>query len=69
MKIKSTPARIDSTLLDDLFIAGAVRVEKKLSKCKPSEMTIPKITNLWRRCPSYKRVLEELKTMPEGERK
>ncbi len=62
---KSRAARMDETMLSDLFKAGAVRLEKNLSKCSPREMTMPKISNLATRCPSYPRLLEELKKMPE----
>jgi hypothetical protein len=62
---KSRPARMDEKLFSDLFKAGAVRIEKNLSKCSPREMTMPKISNLATRCPSYPKLLEELKKMPE----
>jgi len=67
MKFKSIPARIDLGMVDDLRRTGATRSLKKLSPCKPHEMTIPKMSNLARRCPSWKKVLEELNTLPEKE--
>jgi len=65
MKNNSKNARIDIKLLDDLFNAGAVRIQDKLSPCSVREMTMPKISHLATRCPSYQKLLEELKTMPE----
>jgi len=65
MKTKSRTARVDDKLFSDLWKAGAVRIEKKLSRCNPREMTMPKISNLATRCPSYPKMLEELKNLPE----
>ena len=65
MKTKSRAARVDDKLFSDLWKAGAVRVERKLSNCSPREMTMPKISNLATRCPSYTKLLEELKNLPE----
>ncbi len=65
MKIKSRTARIDERLFTDLFKVGAIRVEKNLSRCAPKEMTMPKISNLATRCPSYQRLLDELTKLPE----
>jgi len=65
MKPKSRSARVDEKLFSDLWKAGAVRVERKLSRCKPSEMTMPKISNLATRCPSYQSLLNELTNLPE----
>ena len=62
---KSRPARMDEGLFEDFFKAGATRLEKNLSRCSPREMTMPKISNLATRCPSYRKLIEELKTMPE----
>lgn len=56
---------MDETLFTDLFKAGATRMEKKLSRCSPREMTMPKISNLATRCPSYRKLLEELTNLPE----
>jgi len=67
MKIKSRAARVDEKLFTDLFKAGSVRVAKKLSRCNPREMGMPKISNLATRCPSYKKLLEELTSLPEKE--
>lgn len=64
---KSRTARMDEKLFSDLFKAGAVRLEKNLSRCSPREMTMPKISNLATRCPSYPKLLEELKSLPEKE--
>jgi len=63
--IKSRPARIDNKMATDLFKVGAIRLQKNLSKCSPREMTMPKISNLATRCPSYQKLLEELKQLPE----
>jgi hypothetical protein len=60
---------MDEKLFSDLFKAGAVRLEKNLSRCSPREMTMPKISNLATRCPSYPKLLEELKQLPEKKRK
>ena len=65
MKIKSRTARVDEKLFNDLFKAGAIRLEKNLSRCSPKEMSMPKISNLATRCPSYKKLLEELTKLPE----
>jgi len=65
MKSKSRLARVDDRLFTDLIKIGAIRIEKKLSRCNPRDMTMPKISNLATRCPSYNKLLEELKTMPE----
>ncbi len=68
MKIKSRAARMDETLFTDLFKAGAIRMERKLSRCSPREMTMPKISNLATRCPSYRKLLEELTNLPEKQK-
>ena len=65
MKLKSRPARMDEKLFSDLFKAGATRLEKNLSRCSPREMTMPKISNLATRCPSYPKLLKELENLPE----
>ena len=65
MKTKSRLARVDDKLFTDLIKVGAVRIEKRLSSCNPRDMTMPKISNLATRCPSYRKLLDELKTMPE----
>jgi len=65
MKSKSRSARMDEKFLTDLFKVGAVRLEKRLSRCSPREMTMPKITNLVTRCPSYNNILNELTNLPE----
>jgi len=65
MKNKSRTARIDEKMFNDLFRAGATRMERSLSRCKPTEMNMPKISNLATRCPSYSKLLEELKSLPE----
>jgi len=66
---KSRTARMDEKMFSDLFKAGAVRLEKNLSRCSPREMTMPKISNLATRCPSYPKLLEELKKMPERKKR
>jgi len=66
---KSRAARMDERMISDLFKAGAVRLEKNLSRCSPKEMTMPKISNLATRCPSYPKLLEELKKMPERKKR
>lgn len=66
---RSRAARIDEGMLSDLFKAGATRVEKNLSRCSPREMTMPKISNLATRCPSYPKLLDELKKMPERKKR
>lgn len=68
MNPRSKLARVDERLFEDLFKAGAVRVEKRLSRCSPKEMTMPKISNLATRCPSYNKLLEELKNLPEKQK-
>lgn len=68
MNSNSRNARIDNKLLKDLFHAGLVRVDKKLSPCSVKEMSMPKISNLATRCPSYQKLLEELTNMPEKKR-
>jgi len=65
IKPKSRLSRIDEKLFTDLFKAGSIRVEKNLSRCNPRDMTMPKISNLATRCPSYKKLLEELTNLPE----
>lgn len=65
MKTQSRLARLDEKLYGDLFKAGAVRLEKKLSRCTPKDMSMPKISNLATRCPSYKKLLKELESLPE----
>jgi len=65
MKIKSRAARIDEKLLDDLFNASITRIDKSLSRGKRKDMTMPKMTNLLTRCPSYANLLKELKSLPE----
>jgi len=69
MKAKSRGARVDDKLFTDFFKAGSVRLNKKLSRCTPRDMSMPKITNLATRCPSYKKLLEELTTLPEKDDK
>jgi len=66
---KSRPARMDEKMFSDLFKAGAIRLEKNLSRCSPREMTMPKISNLATRCPSYPKLLDELKKMPERKKR
>lgn len=68
MKFPSINARMDKKMLDDLSKAGLIRLEKKLSPCKPNEMSMPRISNLATRCPSYQKLLEELSNMPEKKR-
>jgi len=65
MKFKSRAQRIDETFINDLLRAGAVRVEKKLSRCTMREMSMPRISNLATRCPSYSNLLDELSKLPE----
>ena len=65
MKVKNCNTRIDLEMFNDLNRAAAARVQKKLSRCSLRDMSMPKITNLARRCPSYKKLLEELTTLPE----
>jgi len=65
MKRRSKLARLDENLYADFFKAGMTRVDKKLSKCSTREMSMPKISNLATRCPSYKKLLEELTSLPE----
>ena len=62
---KSKNARMDNLLVSDFFKAGAIRMEKKLSLCSPREMTMPKISSLATRCPSYRKLLDELSKLPE----
>ena len=45
-RIINKTCRIDEKMFKDLFGAGVVRIDKKLSKCTPKEMGMPKITNL-----------------------
>lgn len=66
---KSRTARMDEKMFSDLFKAGALRLEKNLSRCSPREMTMPKISNLATRCPSYPKLLDELKKMPERKKR
>jgi len=68
MKSKSRTARVDEKMFTDLIKVGAIRLEKKLSRCNPRDMTMPKISNLATRCPSYNKLLDELKNMPEREK-
>jgi len=66
MKIKTRQERIFEKLGQDLREAGVVRYQKKLSKVNSlKDLGIPKMTNLMTRCPSYQKLLQELKSMPE----
>ncbi len=60
MKTKSRTARVDEKMATDLFKCGAIRLERKLSRCTPRDMTMPKISNLATRCPSYQKITRRI---------
>jgi hypothetical protein len=66
MASKNTvPARISSEMYKDLSDVMKIRLQKGFIKNPRNEMTMPEMTNLFRRTQGYKIAMEELKTKPK----
>jgi len=57
--------RIDMNFKIDMKNIARIRLAKGLAKMKPTELSLPEMTRLLRRCENYPKCLEELRTKPK----